>query len=58
MLRLAALFLVLALIAALFGFGSVLSFSWDGARILFFVSSVLAVVCLVASAYRLRAYLN
>ena len=35
MLRVAAVFLVIALIAALFGFGSVFGVSWEGARILF-----------------------
>ena len=47
MLRLAAVFLVIALIAALFGFGSVFGFSWEGARILFFIFAVLAVLSLV-----------
>ena len=47
MLRLAAVFLVIALSAALFGFGSVFTFSWEGARIVFFVFAVLAVLSLV-----------
>ncbi len=58
MLRLAVLFLVIALIAALFGFRSVFGFSWDGARILFFIFAVLAVLSVVAGSYRRRAYLN
>ncbi len=58
MLRLAAVFLVIALIAALFGFESVFSFSWEGARILFFIFTVLAVLSLVGGAYRRRAFLN
>ncbi len=58
MLRLAALFLVIALIAALFGFGYVHEFSWEGARIVFFVFAVLSVLSLVGGAYRRRAYLN
>jgi uncharacterized membrane protein YtjA (UPF0391 family) len=58
MLRIAAVFLVIALIAALFGFGSVFSFSWEGARILFFIFTVLAVLSLVVVAYRRRAFLN
>jgi uncharacterized membrane protein YtjA (UPF0391 family) len=58
MLRLAAVFLVIALIAALFGFASVFSFSWEGARTLFFIFAVLAVLSLVGGAYRRRAFLN
>jgi uncharacterized membrane protein YtjA (UPF0391 family) len=58
MLRLAAAFLVLALIAGLVGFRSVFGFSWDGARIVFFIFAVLAVLSVVAGAYRRRAYLN
>ena len=49
MLRLAAVFLVIALIAALFGFGSVFDFSWDGARILFIIFAVLAVLSSVGA---------
>lgn len=44
MLRLAVLFLVIALIAALFGFGLVADYSWAGAKILFFIFLVLAVL--------------
>ena len=44
MLRLAVLFLVIALIAALLGFGGVASLSFDGARIIFFIFLVLAVL--------------
>jgi len=44
MLRLAAVFFVIALIAALFGSGSVFSFSWEGARIVFFMFAVLTVL--------------
>lgn len=44
MLRLAIIFLVVALIAALFGFGLVADYSWAGAKILFFVFLVLAVL--------------
>ncbi len=44
MLRLAVLFLVIALLAALFGFGGVAAYSWEGAKILFFVFIVLAVL--------------
>jgi uncharacterized membrane protein YtjA (UPF0391 family) len=44
MLHYAVVFLVIALIAALFGFGVVSSVSWEGAKILFFVFLVLAVL--------------
>ena len=58
MLRVAAVFLVMAVIAALFGFGSLFGISWEGARILFFVFAVLAVLSAVAAAYRGRRCLN
>jgi len=44
MLRWAIVFLVIALIASLFGFGFVSSMSFDAAKILFFVFIVLAVL--------------
>jgi len=47
MLRWAILFLVVALVAALFGFGGVASVGIDAARILFFVFLILFVVSLV-----------
>lgn len=47
MLRLAVVFLVIALIAAFFGFGAVASMSWDGAKILFLIFIVLAVLTCV-----------
>lgn len=52
MLRLAVLFLVIALIAALFGFGMVSSISWDAAKILFFVFIVLAVLSFLGGMLR------
>jgi uncharacterized membrane protein YtjA (UPF0391 family) len=58
MLRLAAAFLILALIAGLVGFRSVFGFSWDPARIVFFVFAVLAVLSVVTGAYRWRGCLN
>lgn len=48
MLRWALMFLVIALVAALFGFTSVAGTSMFAARILFFVFLVLFVVSLVA----------
>lgn len=54
MLRLAIVFLIVAMIAALFGFGLIADFSYDAAKILFFVFLVLAVVSFVADAFRGR----
>ena len=47
MLRLAVFFLVIALIAAFLGFGGVAAMSWEGAKILFFIFLVLAVLAFV-----------
>jgi len=47
MLRWAILFLVIALIAALFGFTGVAGTAFDGAKILFFVFLVLAVLSMI-----------
>ena len=55
MLRLAIVFLVIALIAAFFGFGGVASLSWEGAKILFFIFIVLAVLSFLAGAFRGRS---
>jgi uncharacterized membrane protein YtjA (UPF0391 family) len=52
MLRLGVLFLVIALLAALFGFGLVADMSYDAAKILFFIFVVLAVVSMVAGGWR------
>lgn len=52
MLRMALMFLVIALIAALFGFGFVANMSYSAAQILFFVFIVLAVLSLLGSAVR------
>jgi uncharacterized membrane protein YtjA (UPF0391 family) len=52
MLRLALAFLVIALIAAVFGFGLVAGLAYDAAKILFVVFLVLAVVSLVAGGLR------
>ena len=48
MLRLALFFLVVSIVAAIFGFGRVAAASADIARILFFVAVVIFVVLLVA----------
>ena len=52
MLRLAILFLVIALIAALFGFGGIVSVGMDAAKICFFVFIVLAVLSFLGGAFR------
>jgi uncharacterized membrane protein YtjA (UPF0391 family) len=52
MLRLALLFLVVALIASLFGFFSVAGVAMEGARIFFFIFLVLAVLFFIAGAMR------
>lgn len=56
MLRLAILFLVIALIAAFFGFANVENYSWAGAKILFFVFIVLAVLSFLGHGFRRRSY--
>ena len=48
MLRLAIVFLVIALIAAVLGFGGVAGLSWEGAKILLVVFLILAVLSFVA----------
>jgi uncharacterized membrane protein YtjA (UPF0391 family) len=52
MLRLAVLFLVIALIAAFLGFGGVAALSWEGAKILFIIFLVLAVLSFLGHGYR------
>ena len=47
MLRWAILFLIIALIAGLFGFGMVSGIAWDAAKLLCFVFLVLFVVSLI-----------
>jgi uncharacterized membrane protein YtjA (UPF0391 family) len=52
MLRLAILFLVVALIAALFGFTGVYAAGMEAAKIVFFVFIVLAVLAFLSGAMR------
>ena len=54
MLRMALAFLVIALVAALFGFGLIADFTFDAAKLLFFVFLVLAVISFIADAFRGR----
>jgi uncharacterized membrane protein YtjA (UPF0391 family) len=53
---LGVVFLVIALIAALAGFGGVASFSWEGAKILFFVFLVLAVLTFLGGWFGRRSF--
>jgi len=55
MLRMAITFLVIALVAGLFGFGLIADFSFDAAKILFFLFLVLAVIAFVSDAFSGRA---
>jgi uncharacterized membrane protein YtjA (UPF0391 family) len=55
MLRLAIVFLVIALIAAFFGFAGVADYSWAGAKILFFVFIILAVLSFLGHGFRRRS---
>jgi uncharacterized membrane protein YtjA (UPF0391 family) len=52
MLRLAVIFLVIALLAGFFGFAGVASLSWGGAKILFFIFLVLAVLSFIGGGFR------
>ena len=52
MLRAAIAFLVIALIAAIFGFGGVYAAATDIAKILFFVFIVLAVLSFLGGSFR------
>lgn len=54
MLRLAVVFLVIALIAAFLGFGGVAAYSWEGAKVLFVIFLVLAVLSFLGGAFRSR----
>jgi len=58
MLRFALVFLVMALIAGLFGFIGVASYSWEGAKILFFVFLVLAVLSFLVGGSRRRTFVG
>jgi uncharacterized membrane protein YtjA (UPF0391 family) len=52
MLRLALLFLVIALIAAFFGFYPAAELSWAGAKILFVVFLILAILSAIGGYWR------
>ena len=52
MLRLAIMFLVIALVAALFGFGAVAGVAWEGFKILALIFVILAVLAFLGGALR------
>jgi uncharacterized membrane protein YtjA (UPF0391 family) len=52
MLRLALLFLVIALVSAFLGFGLVADLSFEAARLLFFVFLVLAILFVIGNFLR------
>lgn len=52
MLRWAAIFLVIALVAAVFGFGGIAAGAVDIAKILFFIFLVIFVITLVVGLFR------
>ena len=56
MLRLGIVFLVIALIAAFLGFGGVAALSWEGAKILFVVFLILAVLSFCRARVRRRHF--
>ena len=56
MLQLAVTFLVIALIAAFFGFAGVASLSWAGAKMLFVIFLVLAVLSFLGHGIRRRHF--
>lgn len=57
MLRLSLAFLLVALLAGIFGFGMVEGFAFDAAKILFFVFLILAVLMFVVNGSRGRSVL-
>ena len=56
MLRLAIVLVVIALIAAFFGFGVVASYSWEGGKVVFVVFLILAALSLLGHVFRRRSF--
>ncbi len=55
MLRLAVVFVVMGLIAALFGSGALAAYSWEGAKILSLIFLALAALALLGDPFRRRS---
>jgi uncharacterized membrane protein YtjA (UPF0391 family) len=55
-LRYAIVFLVIALIAAFLGYGGVANYSFEGAKIIFFVFIILAVLSFLGHGFRRRPF--
>jgi uncharacterized membrane protein YtjA (UPF0391 family) len=55
MLRLAMAFVVVGLIAALFGSGALASYSWEGAKVVSLIFLALAALALLGDAFRGRS---
>ena len=56
MLRLAILFLVIAVIAGVLGFGGIEHYSFEGAKIFFVIFLVLAVLSFLGHGFRRRTF--
>jgi uncharacterized membrane protein YtjA (UPF0391 family) len=56
MLRLALVFLVIALVAALMGLAGVASLSWEAVRMFFFIFLALAVLAFLTGALHRRSW--
>jgi uncharacterized membrane protein YtjA (UPF0391 family) len=56
MLRLAILFLVIAVIAGVLGFGGIEHYSFEGAKIFFAIFLVLAVLAFLGHGFRRRSF--
>jgi uncharacterized membrane protein YtjA (UPF0391 family) len=56
MLRLAIVFLVIALIAGVLGFGGIAALSWEGAKIFFVIFLILAVLSFIGYGFRGGSY--
>ena len=56
MLRLAIVFLVIALIAGFLGFAGVVALSWEGAKIVFVMFLILAVLSFIGHGLRRRHF--
>jgi uncharacterized membrane protein YtjA (UPF0391 family) len=56
MLRLAIVLVVIALIAAFFGFGVVAQYSWEGGKIVFVIFLILAALAFLGHVFRRRSF--